>query len=83
MSHYELVAPVEAARYKSGANEQEVAQIVRGRSGRASFTTQHGFLQFYNDGPDLSVNDGDWVVRIAGGVLVVADDDFTKHFVVA
>ena len=83
MSRYLLAAPVDAVRYRRGANEQDVAQIVRGPSGRASFTTEQGFLNFYNDGPELSVHDGDWVVRIAGGALVVADDDFTQHFVAA
>jgi hypothetical protein len=83
MNRYLLAAPVEAVRYQRGANEQDVAQIVRGPSGRASFTTQQGFLHFYNDGPDLSVHDGDWVVRIADVALVVTDEDFTQHFVAA
>jgi hypothetical protein len=83
MSRYLLIAPVEAVRYYRGANEQDVAQIVRGPSGRASFNTQQGVLQFYNDEPELSINDGDWVVRIAGHALVVADEDFNEHFVAA
>lgn len=81
MSHYRLIASVEAVQYHRGANEQAVAQIVRGPAGRASFTTQQGFLRFYNDGPELSVYDGDWVVRIAGGVFVLAADEFNQYFV--
>ena len=83
MSRYLLTAPVEAVRYHRGANEQDVAQVVRGPSGRGSFNTQQGFLQFYNDGPELSINDGAWVVRIAGRALMVADEEFNEHFVAA
>lgn len=74
MSQYLLTAPLKAVRYQRGGNEQEVAQIVRGPSGRASLATQQGLLHFYNDRPELSVNDGDWVVRVAGAALIVADD---------
>lgn len=80
MSRYLLTAPVEAVRYHRGANERDVAQIVRGPSGRASHNTQQGFLQFYNDGPELSIHDGDW---IAGRALAVADEEFNEHFVAA
>ena len=83
MSRYLLAAPVEAVQYQRGANEQDVAQIVRDASGRASFTTQQGFLHFYNDGPEFSVHDGDWVIRIGGAALVVMDDKFSQHFVAA
>jgi len=50
MSRYLLTAPVEAVQSHRGANEQHVAQIVRGPVG-ASFTSQQGLLRFYNDGP--------------------------------
>lgn len=80
MSLYTLAAPVEAVRYKRGVNEQEVALIVRGKSGRASFSTQQRFLHFYNDGPGFVVHDGGWVARVATSALVVPDDIFTEHF---
>jgi hypothetical protein len=83
MSRYLLAAPAEAVQYQRGANEQDVAQLVRGPLGRASFTTQQGFLHFYNDGPEFSVHDGDWVIRIAGAALVVTDDEFSQHFLLA
>ena len=61
---YELTAAVEAVRYEKSGNEERVAAIVRGEARRASYTNMNGSLHFYNDGPELFVNDGDWVMRL-------------------
>lgn len=67
-------------RCKRGPNTQEIAQIVRGPSGRASFTTQQGSLRLCNDCPELSVHNGSSTVRLAGAAVVVARNDFLELF---
>jgi hypothetical protein len=83
MPKYVLNRPIDAVRYVANVNASEVADLVKANGRRPNYSNQSGPLNFYNDGPELSINDGEWVVRIAGAIAVVTDDAFTAAFVAA
>lgn len=74
------MSPVEAVRWRKGVNAQKVGDLVRSVRPNCSFNNLLGPLEFLNDGPSFIVNDGDWVVIVAGRVVVMADDLFNAHF---
>lgn len=80
MSLFRLRDPVEAVRYSQGQNEGAVAEVVKSAGGRQSFSNAQGHLHFYNDGPELTVHDGQWVVMVAGQSIVLDDDRFRRFF---
>lgn len=80
MSLFRLSDPVEAICYSKGQNEHAVAEVVKSAGGRQSFSNARGHLDFYNDGPELTVHDGQWVVMVAGKTIVMDDDRFRRHF---
>jgi|GEM_PF-3923137 len=80
MSLFRLNDPVDAICYNKDQNEHAVAKVVKSAGGRPSYSNEHGHLEFYNDGPELTVLDGQWVVMVAGRAIVIDDDRFTRHF---
>lgn len=80
MNQYKLRQPVTAHRYQRNANEQQIVALVKQGGRRPSFDNQHGYLHIYNDGPELSVVEGSWVVAIGGDVAVLSDEEFARSF---
>ena len=79
MTQFLLTSPVTAVQY-TGRNASELKPLVDGNNRRSSHTNMSGPLHFYNDGPDLFVNQGDWVVRIGEITVVLSDESFTTLF---
>jgi hypothetical protein len=81
MTSYVLKTAVPAVRYIHGTNEKEVSELLTaaGRTGH-SFNNISGRLRIYNSGPDLNIEDGSWVVALAGDVAVLDDVHFTDLF---
>lgn len=81
MTSYGLRSPVSAVRYVFRVNEHEVIDLIAS-SGRAGYssTNASGYLHVYNNGPDLKIEDGFWVVALAGAVAVLSDTGFHELF---
>jgi hypothetical protein len=80
VGRYTLARPVEAIRYVKHNNEGEIAELVKSTGRRMSFSNASGRLHFYNDGPDLLFEDGDWAVLIASAVVAVPTGAFESLF---
>jgi hypothetical protein len=80
MDKYNLRQPVMALRYQRNANEQTIVALVKQGGRRPSFDNQHGYLHIYNDGPELKVYEGSWVVALGGDVGVLSDEEFVQMF---
>jgi hypothetical protein len=80
MTTYVLREPAQAVQYELHQNEKEIAALVESTGRRASFSNDRGYLRFYNDGPDLNIEDGMWVTLIGGDVAVMTDDKFRATF---
>lgn len=83
MHSYQLRQPAQAVRYEYSVNEQAVFGLINVRGG-ASFTNARGHLEAYNIAgsvPTVEVHDGQWVVALQTGFLVLDDDAFNALFV--
>lgn len=81
MTSFGLRSPVSAVRYVYRVNEHELTELITS-SGRESYssTNASGHLHVYNNGPDLRIDDGSWVVALAGTVTVLTDKQFNELF---
>jgi hypothetical protein len=79
MTQFILTTPVHASQY-TGSNSSEIQALVNAGGRRSSFDNQLGPLHFYNDGPEIYVEKGEWVVRIGKQVVVLEDQSFTEVF---
>lgn len=84
---YLLRQAVEAIKYTYGANEADITNLVRSGGRRPNYSSNgtpgprgEQLLQIIGDGPDINVGDGEWVVRIANGILVLSADAFQAFF---
>lgn len=88
MRTYQLRQPVQAVqavRYEHSVNEQAVFELINANGG-ASFMTARGHLEAYNivgSASAVDVHNGQWVVALQGGFVVLDEDAFEAHFVEA
>ncbi|GAA4728374.1 hypothetical protein GCM10023350_09330 [Nocardioides endophyticus] len=80
MNKYILREPVAALQYELNSNEREIVELVRQGGRRPSFNNMRGYLHIYNDGPDLKVEQGQWVVGLGGDVGVLTMEQFNELF---
>jgi hypothetical protein len=80
MVKYTLREPVTALRYELNSNEQEIVELISQGGRRPSFSNMHGYLHIYNDGPELKVEEGSWVVALGGDVGVLTHEQFDQVF---
>jgi hypothetical protein len=82
MATYNLNLPARAVRYEYGTNELPVKELVQSVRTGVSSTNGRGdrAFHFFNGGPDVSVHDGEWVVAIAGELLVLSHAAFRESF---
>ncbi|MFY1658472.1 hypothetical protein [Micromonospora sp. WMMD1274] len=76
---YQLRQSVEAVRY-SKESERQVAELGKRTRPRASYGPHLGSFRFFNDGPEVSVEPGQWLVKIGNSLIVVDDDEFLELF---
>jgi hypothetical protein len=80
---YQLRTAVEAIQLNSG-NAGEVGRFAKSARSRASFTNAEGLepgvLRIYNDGPELTVAPGQWMIKFADQLLVLSDEKFSNLF---
>jgi len=82
VSAYELARPAQAVRYQKGANDADVRDLVDSVA-QPSFSSNgqgDGAYHFHIDGRELIVPDGDWLVEIAGALIVLSDEAFAAGF---
>ncbi|WP_133434208.1 hypothetical protein [Aeromicrobium phragmitis] len=77
---YVLREPIAAVKYSLRNNEAEIGELVRRSGRRSSWSNITGALRIYNDGLDLVVPDGDWVVFLGNSVLVLHEEQFATLF---
>jgi hypothetical protein len=77
---YRLTSLVPAVRYIKGQTAADVAALIASVAPGYSHSNMHGPLEFYNGGPTITVNDGDWVAIVAGQIFVFEDEQFAAHF---
>jgi len=78
MLTYQLKRSVPAARYEPQVNEAELFELMN--LGGASFNNLRGTLHVYNQGHDVEVHPGQWVVRLGGDFIVLEDSAFADLF---
>ncbi|WP_028644073.1 hypothetical protein [Nocardioides sp. URHA0020] len=79
MTTYHLKTPVKAAQYAYQHNEAEVMAVVTSTGRQPSYSNRR-YLHVYNDGAELQIEDGMWVVAIDGDVALLTDADFNTLF---
>jgi len=80
MVRYTLKKSVVAAQFDGADSIPVVAEIVRRHRDGPSYDTMQGSLSFYNGGPNVVVNRGDWVVDLEGELVVLSDHVFRTLF---
>lgn len=79
---YELAHAAQAVRYQNGMNDADVRDLVNSVAQPSFSSNGQGdrAYHFYIDGRELIVTDGDWLVEIAGALIVLSDEAFSAGF---
>ncbi len=76
---FQLRQPVEALQYTEGAGSALGVLAKAARPG-ASFNNLGKSFSVYNDGPDVEVRPGQWLVKLGRSLAVMDDSEFQALF---
>jgi hypothetical protein len=79
MPTFHFRGPVEAMQY-DGSNSQSLFAFVKGATRRPSMEATARSMRVYNDGLNLEIGAGDWVVKLGDTCWVLSDPEFTSLF---
>jgi len=63
-----------------GSNSQSVFAFVKGPISQPSMQATARSMRIYNDGIDLEIGAGDWVLKLGDRCTVLSDQEFTSVF---
>ncbi|MEH0928706.1 hypothetical protein [Micromonospora sp. CPCC 205558] len=76
---FKMKKAAEAVRYDSETAKQ-VGELAKRARPRASHDNLSGPFRIYNDGPMVSVELGQWLVKMGSSLMVMNDEEFRELF---
>jgi hypothetical protein len=76
---YQLRKSVEAVRYSKGS-EKQIAELGKRARPSASYGPHLSSFRIFNDGPEISIEPGQWLVKIGNSLMVIDDGEFLELF---